>query len=297
MMNFFVSIVSWILVISVVCAKRYEPNWESLDTRPLPKWFDEAKIGIYIHWGVFSVPSFGIGPAWFWNRWKIQKVPATLEFLKKNYRPNWTYADFAPQFTAEFYDPDFWADLFKDSGAKYIMLVSKHHEGFTNWPSKYSFNWNAGDVGPKRDLVGDLVNSIRKRTDIRMGIYHSLLEWFNPLYIEDGKNNWTTHYFPKAKAMPELYELINTYKPDALWSDGDWEQTDKYWNATEFLAWLYNDSPVKDEIVVNDRWGKNIRCHHGDVFNCDDQFNPKQPQLTSAFIKKSSQSITIIDLK
>ena len=93
----------------------YQPTWESLDSRPLPTWYDEAKFGIFIHWGVFSVPSFGT--EWFWNRWQSGN-PEFVEFMKKNYPPGWTYADFAPQFTAEFYDPDQWAELFKASGAK-----------------------------------------------------------------------------------------------------------------------------------------------------------------------------------
>jgi alpha-L-fucosidase len=96
---------------------RYEPNWESLDQRPIPDWFDEAKIGIFLHWGVFSVPSF-IG-AWFWYWWKGPNPnPDIVEFMKQNYRPGFTYADFAAEFTAEFYDPDHWADIFKASGAK-----------------------------------------------------------------------------------------------------------------------------------------------------------------------------------
>ncbi|CAG2177506.1 unnamed protein product, partial [Oppiella nova] len=73
--------------------------------------------------------------------------------MAKNYRPGFTYADFASQFTAEWYDPDKWAEIFKASGAKYIVLTSKHHEGYTMWPSTTSFNWNAMDVGPKRDLL------------------------------------------------------------------------------------------------------------------------------------------------
>lgn len=97
----------------------YQPNWQSLDTRPLPKWYDQAKIGIFIHWGVFSVPSFV--SEWFWWNWKGKGAKfqeQTIKFMKDNYRPNFTYADFAPEFTAEFYNPDEWADIFSKAGAK-----------------------------------------------------------------------------------------------------------------------------------------------------------------------------------
>ena len=91
------------------------PTWESLDARPLPDWYDEGKIGIFLHWGVFSVPSFG--SEWFWENWHSGQA-SYIDFMKKNYRPGFTYADFASQFTAEFYDPDSWADLFAKAGAR-----------------------------------------------------------------------------------------------------------------------------------------------------------------------------------
>jgi len=103
---------------------QYEPTWQSIDSRPLPQWFDEVKVGIFLHWGVFSVPSFG--SEWFWWNWKGAHDSATVEFMKKNYPSEFTYADFAPQFKAEFFNPDQWVDIFKAAGAKYgfSMLFS-----------------------------------------------------------------------------------------------------------------------------------------------------------------------------
>ncbi|KAG7155956.1 alpha-L-fucosidase-like [Homarus americanus] len=138
---------------------RYDPTWDSLDTRPLPSWYDGAKIGIFLHWGVFSVPSFG--SEWFWMYWQGAHSSSHVAFMDKNYRPGFTYQDFAPQFTAEFYDPEEWASIFNASGARYVVLTSKHHEGFTNWPSKYSWNWNSMDVGPKKDLVVPPIEDVR----------------------------------------------------------------------------------------------------------------------------------------
>ncbi|XP_058790629.1 alpha-L-fucosidase-like [Phymastichus coffea] len=251
--------------------KRYVPTWESLDSRPIPPWFDDAKFGIFIHWGVFSVPSFG--SEWFWTNWEngVQKY---IDFMKQNYKPSFTYQDFARDFTAEFYNATQWSEMFEASGAQYIVLTSKHHEGYTLWPSKYSFSWNAKDVGPHRDLLGELATAIRKNTKLRFGLYHSLFEWYNPLYLHDKKNNFSTNLFVTKKVLTEMKELIETYQPEVLWSDGDWETTEKYWKSKEFLAWLYSESPVKETIVVNDRWGQNTSCQHGDFYNCQDRYNP-----------------------
>ncbi|CAG2170874.1 unnamed protein product [Oppiella nova] len=114
---------------------------------------------------------------------------------------------------------------------------------------------------------------------MRFGTYHSWMEWLNPLYLEDKANNWTTRNFVKTKSRPEREELITKYKPDLLWSDGEYESPEEYWESTDFLSWLYNDSPVKDTIVVNDRWGnvpnRTTNCKHGGYWNCWDKYNPK----------------------
>lgn len=104
--------------ISAVTAKKYTPSWDSLDTRPLPKWFDEAKIGIFLHWGVFSVPASG---EWFWNYWSNNNS-AAAHYMKKYYPPDFTYADFGPQFRAERYNPNELAEIFQAAGAQLIFV-------------------------------------------------------------------------------------------------------------------------------------------------------------------------------
>ena len=115
-MKFSANILLLVILVFGFTYGQYQPTWDSLDKRPLPDWYDEAKVGIFMHWGVYSVPSFG--SEWFWYRWKGTKDPAYSEFMEKNYPPGFTYADFAPMFKAEFYDPTKWAALFQQSGAK-----------------------------------------------------------------------------------------------------------------------------------------------------------------------------------
>ena len=111
-----------VLLACTLCqSTHYEPNWKSLDARPLPSWYDEGKIGIFLHWGVFSVPS--VTSEWFWKQWESGS-PAAVKFMKDNYRPDFTYADFAPQFQAEFFDPVKWANLFKSAGARFVFRLS-----------------------------------------------------------------------------------------------------------------------------------------------------------------------------
>ena len=96
--------------------QRYQPTWDSLDTRPLPSWFDEAKFGVFISWGLYAVPGFG--NEWFWYNWKTRKNPDIVKFMEDNYPRDFTYADFAPMLKAELYDPEQWADIIEASGAK-----------------------------------------------------------------------------------------------------------------------------------------------------------------------------------
>ncbi|KAJ6636747.1 putative alpha-L-fucosidase [Pseudolycoriella hygida] len=273
---------------------RFEPNWESLDSRELPKWYDESKIGIFIHWGVYSVPAFGTGLSaeWFWTIWRSWNVEDHVNFMKDNFKPGFTYQDFARDFTGEHFNATEWVQLFAESGAKYVVITSKHHEGYTLWPSKYSFSWNSVDVGLHRDIIceafylevylfnsdnvfsAELSEACRVDNRIRFGVYHSLLEWYNPMYVSDRDSEFTQREFVEKKTIPELKELVMKYKPDIVWSDGEWEASYEYWNATEFLAWLYNDSPVSEIVVTNDRWGNDTMCLHGGFFTCHDRFNP-----------------------
>ncbi|MBU9937215.1 MAG: alpha-L-fucosidase [Ferruginibacter sp.] len=246
-------------------AQTYQPNWQSLDQRPTPQWFRDAKFGIFIHWGVYAVPGWSTkGNYAEWYQQGLQTTDTARQRYHKAKFGSRSYYDLANDFKAELFNPDEWASLFEQSGAKYIVLTSKHHDGFTLWPSKeadktWGFKWNAVDVGPERDLLGDLFKAVRK-TPVRAGMYFSLYEWFNPLWKAD-KNRYAAEH-----AWPQMKDLINTYQPDVFWTDGDWEAPPETWKSQEFLTWLYNESPVKDKVVVNDRWGEGVRFKHAGVY-------------------------------
>lgn len=263
-------------IASSAFAQRYEPTWESVDRRPTPAWFSEARFGIFIHWGTYSVPAYApVIPGklayaeWYWHAMtngrdnpkagELEK--GTWAFHKRVYGADIPYQDFVPQFKAELFDPDHWAELFANSGAKYVVLTSKHHEGFTLWPSKdasrtWGRPWNSVEIGPKRDLLGDLSEAVRRK-GLRMGYYYSLYEWYNPLWLADKPRYVQEHVFPQFR------DLVTRYKPAIIFSDGEWEMSSADWHAPELLAWLFNDSPVKDEVVINDRWGSDTRHKHG----------------------------------
>ena len=192
-----------LLCFSTTYALPYEANWESIDSRPTPAWFGYAKFGIFIHWGTYSVPSYApVIPGklayaeWYWNAMtKGRDDPAanpiqtgTWAYHQRQFGAQYDYQNFAAQFHAELFDPDQWAKLLAKSGARYVVLTSKHHEGFALWPSKqasatWGRPWNAVDTGPKRDLLGDLTSAVRKQ-GLRMGYYYSLYEWYNPLWLD-----------------------------------------------------------------------------------------------------------------
>jgi alpha-L-fucosidase len=142
-----------------------------------------------------------------------------------------------------------------------VVLTSKHHEGFTLWPSKeatktWGHPWNAVEIGPKRDVLGDLSEAVRRK-GLRMGYYYSLYEWYNPLWLSDRPRYVQEHMIPQFK------DLVTRYKPSIIFSDGEWEMSSADWHAPELMAWLFNNSPVKDEVVINDRWGSDTRHKHG----------------------------------
>lgn len=257
---------------AIFSQQHYEANWKSLDSRPIPEWYKDAKFGIFIHWGLYSVPAWAPNEGdvytryaeWYWHR--INPEDKDGEAFRKHhlymYGPKFKYQDFVSGFKTELFNPGQWAEIFKKSGAKYVVLTSKHHEGFTLWPSAQSVNWNSVDVGPHRDICAELTEAVRAK-DLHMGFYYSLYEWNHPLY----KSN--VEQYVDEHMIPQLKDLTMRYNPDVIWTDGEWEHPSKTWKSEEFLAWLYNESPAREKVVVNDRWGEETRSKHGGFYTTE----------------------------
>ncbi len=242
----------------------FQPDWENIaQNYEFPEWFKDAKFGIFIHWGVYSVPAYG-------NEWyprnMYQEGSNEYEHHRKTYgdHTQFGYKDFIPMFKAENFNPDEWAELFKNSGAKYVVPAAEHHDGFAMYDSDLN-EWNAVDMGPHKDIIGMLKGSIEKE-GLTFGVSSHRAEnaWFfnggmkfpsdvqdstitlygrrydDQKYTEDYAREWLTH----------TREIVDKYQPKLLWFD--WTVNDSvlmpYFN--KFLAYYYNNAIDWNEGVV-----------------------------------------------
>lgn len=251
--------------------KDYNGTWESVNSHELPQWYDDCKLGIFIHWGVYSVPAFAprtwelgeIAPdetwfcnnpyaEWYYNSVNVGKGP-TYDHHVEKYGKDFRYEDFVPMWKAENWKPMEWAKLFKQSGAGYVVMTTKHHDGFCLYPSKYT-EYHALNNGPGRDLVGELTRAV-KDSGLKMGLYYSgIIDWrfaHDPIYQEDDNFNKACPTFEYADyAYKQSCELIDNYQPSVFWNDIGWPKQGE--NALpHLLAHYYN---TVDEGVVNDRF-------------------------------------------
>lgn len=255
--------------------KPYIATWESIDSHQMPTWYEDAKIGLSMHWGVYSVPAWApregeISYAeWYGFRMHDPENP-TMKYHQENYGSR-TYDDFIPEWKAENYDPEEWAKFAQKMGAKYMFITSKHHDGFCLWPTRYT-DRNAMKMGPQKDILGRYFAAARKY-GLKVGLYYSLYEWFNPLYT--GKdipyagliimNNYVSDFM-----IPQIKELIDLYHPDFFYFDGEWDHPESFWKMKEVVAYYYNEAAKNNqEVFVNDRLGKDERGKHGDLYNVE----------------------------
>ena len=229
------------------------PTWESINQRGYPQWFSDAKLGIFIHWGVYSVPAFASKEGYAeWYYRGLMTSDDRKAFQERIYGKDFQYEDFVPMWKAELWNPDEWAELFEKSGAKYVLLVSKHHDGYCLWPSQYALGWNSVETGPHRDICGELTEAVRKH-GLKMGFYYSLPEWTSSIHRWYVDPDDDIAEYVDTHMIPQFKELIERYKPTVLFTDGEWRNSAEQWHATELISWYYNT--VGDDAIVNDRWG------------------------------------------
>ncbi len=252
------------VLVSVSSAQQVEPNWKSINQRGYPQWFADARLGIFVHWGLYSVPAYAgkEGYAeWFYRglmtgdpgRRRIMSLYAdtTLPVFEQ-------YAELTKHWKAELWNPDEWAQLFKDAGARYVMLVTKHHDGYSLWDDPYQPTWNSTVIGPRRNIVEELTAAVRRK-GMRMCFYYSLPEWTNPRHIWMQDPDKNIGDYVENYMVPQFKELVSRYHPSAIFADGDWQNTAKQFHAEELISWYYNT--VGPDAIVNDRWGQGTQ--HG----------------------------------
>ena len=242
-----------LMLLSNLLQAQVQPTWESINERGYPQWFSDAKLGIFIHWGVYSVPAWASLEGYAeWYYRGLMTNDDRKDFQERIYGKDFKYEDFAPMWKAELWSPEEWAELFKKSGAKYVLLVSKHHDGFCLWPSEYAPSWNSVEVGPHRDICGELTEAVRKQ-GLKMGFYYSLPEWKSDIHrwYVDPDDQISTYV--DTHMIPQFKELVTKYKPTILFTDGEWRNSAEQWHATELISWYYNT--VGKDAIVNDRWG------------------------------------------
>lgn len=236
----------------VIAEGPYKDTWESLSAYQVPEWYRRAKFGIFIHWGIYSVPAFG--SEWYSRNMYIKdsvEYKHHIETYGKH--TEFGYKDFIPMFTADKFNPDEWADLFKEAGAKYVVPVAEHHDGFQMYRSEIS-HWNAYEMGPKRDVLGELSKSCRERGMETGASSHRVEHWF---FMGHGKEFDSDIKEPLVRgdfywpAMPEpnhqdLYsEPVPTEEYLQDWLVRTCEIVDRYHPKIVYFDWWIQHSAVK----------------------------------------------------
>jgi alpha-L-fucosidase len=284
---------------------KWKPTQESLNKHHAPEWWEDAKFGMFIDWGPWSVAGWApkkknnaMYPDWYENH--IYTDSATKVYHAKNWGKDFQQDDFIPLFKAKQYHPNQLAQIAKDAGMRYIIPFCKHHGGFCLWESSFT-NRNAEVMGPHRDLIKPLIESCRSQ-GLKFGFYFSVEEWAYPLIddrdslymriwdddariFDKNTDNYSAKYESRASGkiavkdyakdylVPQATEFIDKYDPDILWYDGDWITQVKDLRSFDIAAYFYNHAEGRKEVAVNDRYGmvgdKDLRSRMGDFYTSE----------------------------
>lgn len=270
------------LAMAAAAETHYEANWESLDKRPSPRWYTDAKFGIFIHWGVYSVPAFG--NEWYPRNMYTRDTPEFAHHVATfGPQSKFGYKDFIPRFTAERFDPRAWAALLKASGARYVVPVAEHHDGFPMYDCSLT-EWSAAKMGPKRDVIGELAAAVRAEGLVFGVSSHRAEHWW---FFDQGKTfdsdvrdpRYASFYGPAVDRkssedqrtppdqaylddwLARTAEIVDKYRPQLVWFDWWIAQPAFHPYLQQFAAFYYNRGA---------EWGHgvaiNYKKHGGESF-------------------------------
>jgi alpha-L-fucosidase len=265
----------------------FEPNWDSLKQYQIPQWYQDAKLGIFIHWGIYSVPAYD-------NEWYSRNMYLPESHVSEYHRKTWGdqtqfgYKDFIPLFKGEHFDPQAWADLFQRAGARYVVPVAEHHDGFPMYASALT-RWNAAKMGPQRDILGELGAAVRQR-GMKLGTSSHRAEhwWFfdggrrfpsdvsdpqyadfyGPAVVASPGNNFAPEIWHNRHWQPvpdtaflddwlaRCKEIVENYAPQVFYFDWWIEQAIFEPYIQQFAAYYYNRARERgQEVVLNYKHG------------------------------------------
>jgi alpha-L-fucosidase len=259
---------------SAIARGPFQANWPSLEKYEVPAWYRDAKFGIFIHWGAYAVPAFG--NEWYpRNMYKKDEPVFAHHVATFGPQSKFGYKDFIPRFNAGKYDPDAWAELFRKAGAKFVVPVAEHHDGFAMYDSSFS-EWCAAKMGPKRDLIGDLAKSVRKSglhfgasshraehfwffdqgmkfdSDVRDPKYAAFYGPAKPQKTPDGKGENQPDDGYLRDWLARTSEIVDKYQPELVWFDWWIEQPVFEPYRQKFAAFYYNrGAEWKRGVVLN----------------------------------------------
>ncbi|MEM6644961.1 MAG: alpha-L-fucosidase [Bacteroidota bacterium] len=281
-----IAALSLLLALPLACASNeqvaepedaYTADWESISAYEIPDWFADAKLGIFIHWGVYSVPAFGSEwyPRRMYERDSVRhasgRATSANTYIHAHHAETYGdpsefgYKDFIPMFKAENFDANAWLDLFEEAGARYVIPVAEHHDSFAMYNSSHT-RWNSVEMGPKRDVLAEIAEATRER-----GLYfgassHLAFNW-DYFTREEGWDTADPEYADFYGPAHEQYvdpvseeymaywwdrttEIIDKYQPDAMWFDFFIDQEDFVPYHAKLAAYYYNKGLEWDREVV-----------------------------------------------
>lgn len=262
---------------------KYQPFGKSLDSHPCPEWFVDAKLGIFVDWGPWSMASWcpyvkgaRLYPDWYELRCRTN--PETIKYHEKNWGKDFKADHFLALFKGEKFDAPALMSLFAKCGAKYVVPFLKHHGGYCLWDSSYTFR-DSVDQGAHRDFAREMVDACRAN-GLKFGLYTSQAgEWEYPILQDDGSIKMAVNSpdnvqpysedmewkasgkiavkdFVRDYTVPQMTEFIDKYDPDLLWYDYDWMTYAHQNGSYDITAYFYNKAEGRKEVACNDRYGK-----------------------------------------